>query len=277
MTKRYDLHCHSTCSDGTLTPTELVSRAADRGVNVLALTDHDTVAGLAEARTEAHSRQMDLINGVEISALWNKQTIHIVGLQVDPDNPVLLSGLDRIAVERIRRAKKIAERMEHCGVEDCWRLAVEMAGTEAVTRTHFARILLESGTVNSMDKAFRHWLGRKGKAYVAGHWAPMEDAVKWIRAAGGQAVIAHPGRYKLSRTKMKRLFTEFKQAGGVAVEIACSSQHDQQRTNIAAIASELELLASAGSDFHTPGIYGIELGFNLNLPYNCDPIWTTWS
>jgi len=273
----YDLHSHTLYSDGTLSPADLVARAKAQGVDYLALTDHDETRGLQEAQNKADEVKLNLIHGVEISVSWdNNQTIHIVGLNIDKNNSVLQKGLAEIRQERIRRAKKIAMKMENSGIENVWELIVEESGFEALTRTHFARFLLNRGHVKDMQQAFKKWLGRKGRAYVSGHWAAMKDGVDWIVQSGGQAVIAHPVRYGMTNRKLEKLVLDFKDAGGVGLEVVGNCYSQQERAAMASLARRFELLASVGSDFHSPGNPYIELGRNLDLADHIQPIWHDW-
>jgi len=272
----YDLHTHSTYSDGTLRPAELIARAAEQGVDVLALTDHDSTEGLAEATAAAQQHGVRLINGVEISVTWSARTIHVVGLGIDAANPSLQNGLAGLREQRAERARKMAAKLEKAGIPDALNTVSVMAGTEAATRTHFARFLVECGAARDMQAAFKKWLGRKGKAYVSGEWTELENAVGWITDAGGQAVIAHPVRYKMTNTKLKALIDEFRHFGGGGIEVATSSHAMHERRKIAEIAGQNALLSSVGSDFHTPGNPRIELGQYLDLPAGCEPIWNTW-
>ena len=271
-----DLHSHSFFSDGSLSPEELVKRAHEKGVNILALTDHDETKGLNAARTKAKSLGMCLINGVEVSVSWNKKTIHIVGLGIDPENQALQQGLSYIRDERIKRGKKIAEKLEKCGIQNVWQEITDKVGFEAVTRTHFAQFLVEQGHAKDMQQAFKRWLARKGRAYVNGHWIGLEECVKLINDAGGQAVIAHPVRYKMTNAKLEELVKTFKEYGGVGIEVVASRYSAQERAYVASIARRFDLLASVGSDFHFPGNPYIDLGYNLDLPIETSAIWQTW-
>lgn len=272
-----DLHCHSNFSDGSLSPADVVERAHAHGVTLLAITDHDEVAGLAEAKSRADELGITLINGVEISVSWeNNFTLHIVGLNIDCENTTLRAGLEDIRQRRISRAEKIARRLESCGVPDAWKTVTEQAGYESVTRTHFARFLVERGHAKDSEQAFKRWLGRKGKAYVNGTWVSMPDAVRWINQAGGDAVLAHPVRYNLSRTKLDTLVSEFKACGGRAIEVVSNRYTPNEKSAMIALAKRHELFASVGSDFHVPGNPYIELGRNLGLPENVAAIWQTW-
>ena len=273
-----DLHSHSYHSDGTLSPSALVKRASEQGVNVLALTDHDETKGLAEARSIAETLGLELINGVEISSSWYRnQTIHIVGLNIDPENKNLLTGLKKIRAERVTRAKKIADKLEKSGIKNVWQTVTDSAGFEAVTRTHFARFLVEHGHAKNMQQCFTKYLGKNGRAYVNGHWAALEEAVGWITAAGGDAVIAHPTRYKLTRTKLEKLASEFKACGGTGLEVIGQRYTEKEKTEMASLVRRLDLLSSVGSDFHQPGNPYVELGRGLILPDGCQAIWDKWN
>lgn len=276
MTPVIDLHAHSCFSDGNLRPEELVNRAHEKGVQILALTDHDETEGLAFARDQAQKLGMQLINGVEISVTWNSKTVHIVGLGIDVDNDTLQDGLVRIRQERIVRAKKISDKLQKAGIENVYSEIISKYGMEAVTRTHFAHYLVEHGHVKDLNKAFKQYLGRKGRAFVNGHWISLEECVQMVVAAGGQAVIAHPVRYKLSNQKLETLVQDFKSYGGTGIEVVASRYTEQDKAYMASIARRHELLASVGSDFHFPGNPYVELGYNLTLPPDTRAIWETW-
>jgi len=273
-----DLHSHSYYSDGTLSPSELMTRAVEQGVSVLALTDHDETKGLSEAQKTADELGLQLVNGVEISISWEKnQTIHIVGLNIDPNHQGLQQGLREIRLERVRRAKKIAEKLEKSGIENVWQTITEKAGFEAVTRTHFARFLVDNGHAKDMQQCFKKYLGKRGRAYVNGHWKTLEDAVGWINDAGGQAVIAHPTRYNLTKTKLEKLVTDFKSCGGIGLEVVAQRYSEKEKAEMASLARRFNLLSSVGSDFHNPGNPYVELGRGLALPLDCKPIWHDWN
>ncbi len=274
MSGLIDLHCHSTASDGTLRPAELVKRAREQGVELLALTDHDSVQGIAEASDAARMHKLELVAGVEISVSWRSHTVHILGLDMNPGHAGLQEGLAWLAQRRVARARRIAAKLaRHPGLEDAWEAAVGLASCEAVTRTHFARLLVQRGLAGDMGVAFKRWLGRKGKAFVPGDWASLEQAVGWITAAGGLAVIAHPARYRMTHTRLAELIEDFKRAGGVGLEVVSSAHSPQERASMATLARRHGLLASAGSDFHAPGNPRVELGRGLELPQGCPPIW----
>ena len=273
----FDLHCHSTASDGALTPRDVVLRAARLGVGALALTDHDTLSGLPEAAAAAEEAGLRFIAGVEVSVTWQGRTVHVVGLNVRPDDPTLLDGLAGNRGGRQARAERIAAALAAVGVGNAYVGALAHAGSpEALSRTHFARFLVERGHVKDMKTVFKKFLVKGKPGYVSHQWAELADAVGWIRAAGGQAVLAHPGRYDLGRDSMRRLIGEFKAAGGEAIEVVAGSHSAEHIPVFARYADEFELLASAGSDFHAPGEGGRELGRLRTLPDACRPIWKDW-
>lgn len=273
MLPTYDLHCHSSASDGTLTPTELVTRARRNGVDVLALTDHDTTAGLAEAGRAARSVGLDLVTGVEISVTWNAHTIHVVGLQFEPDTPALQHGLARLRDFRQWRAAEIARRLAKAGIPGAAEGARALARGELVSRTHFAQYLVAQGHASRPRDVFKRFLVHGKPGYVPGQWAELEQAVGWIRGAGGLAVIAHPARYKLTSTKLRQLIGEFLECGGDGLEVVTGSHSRDQCRTMANVALRHELLASAGSDYHGPEDPWLELGALPGLPSGCTPIW----
>ena len=269
-----DLHTHSSASDGSLSPAALVQRAAARGVEVMALTDHDTVAGIGAAAAAARRCGLGLVPGVEISVTWGGRTVHIVGLDLDPGCPVLVQGLDRLLAHREARAREIGRLLEAAG----WSGALEGARAHAqgvlIGRTHFARFLVERGAAENLRGVFKRFLVKGKPGHVAGQWASLEDAVGWIRAAGGQAVIAHPARYGFTRAKMRRLIAEFRAHGGRAIEVVSGSHSRDDYFVYARIAREHGLYASAGSDYHGPDSPWIELGRLPPLPDGCRPLWS---
>ncbi len=278
MPKVYDLHCHSTASDGTLTPTELLQHAAIQGVEVLALTDHDTVAGLDEARAEADLQGIELINGLELSVTWGGQTLHIVGLGVDPDYAPLKAGLAELQAFRQWRGEEIARRLEkNANIAGALEGASKHAKGGSLGRMHFARFLLEERHVKGLQDAFNRYLKQGKSAFVSSKWANFEEGLRWITESGGQAVIAHPARYKMTATKRRKLLGEFKECGGVAIEVVSGSQSKDECFVMANLAKNFELLASAGSDYHGPGNRWIELGRLPPIPSSCKPIWHDWA
>ncbi len=271
-----DLHCHSTASDGVLTPAEVVARAATNGVDALALTDHDDVSGIAEARAAADAAEIQLITGVEISASWGGQSVHVVGLRIDPDHPRLHAGLSGIRLGRIERARRMGARLATAGISGAYDGARRGAGSgELVGRTHFARWLVAEGHAPDVQSAFRRFLTPGTPGYVEHEWCSLEDAVGWIRESGGSAVIAHPGSYAFSPGKLRQLLETFCALGGAGLEVVSGSQHSSAFGRFADLARGFGLLASRGSDFHAPG-EGVDLGGMPPLPRYAHPIWQSW-
>lgn len=274
-TVRIDLHSHSTCSDGVLPPAALVARAVEQGVDVLALTDHDSTAGVAEARGAAAAAGLKLIAGVEISVSWQGKVIHVLGLNVDPTHPALCAGLAAMAQVRVRRAVRLGEKLEQAGVADALAGAQAQAGGGIPGRNHFARYLVERGHARDLQRAFKRYLARGASCYVAAEWATLDEALGWIAAADGRAVLAHPARYRLTGAGLRRLLAAFKEAGGAGMEVISGVQSADVTAVLAGHAQNLGLLASAGSDFHEPGA-GPELGRLPPLPAGCTPVWQDW-
>lgn len=272
---RYDLHSHSTCSDGLLDPAELVERAVQRGVDVLALTDHDEIKGLPAAREAAAHWGLRVVSGVEISVLWEETTLHIVGLDIDAAHAPLVEGLAAIRCGREQRAQRMAEALAIAGIPDALAGARRYArNPELVSRSHFARYLVEAGHARDTNAVFRHYLTPGKPGYVPHQWAALADAVQWIKGSGGVAVLAHPGRYDLGEAKCERLLGEFVSMGGVAVEVVTGSHAPSEFAAWARQARRFGLLASAGSDFHGPGEGYRDIGNVPALPSGCDPVWT---
>lgn len=273
----FDLHCHSTRSDGLLSPAALVARAAQRGVKVLALTDHDETGGLEEAREHARRAAIACINGVEISVSWNGETLHVVGLHIDPANPELSSGLEQVRGGRRHRAERMAEQLEAAGIGGSLDGArAYVTNPDLVGRTHFARFLVERGHARDVQSVFRKFLVAGKPGCVPHRWASLEQAVNWIRVSGGIAVLAHPGRYRLDSKQQEMLLREFKDLGGAAVEVVTGSHTAGQFVIWSQHARRFGLLASAGSDFHGPGESRRDLGDLPELPAGCTPIWSAW-
>ncbi len=276
MSEGFDLHTHTIHSDGTLTPSELVEHAHDQGVKVMALTDHDSMAGVSEAQKKADALGLRLITGVEISVSWGNRTIHILGLGVDAKHETLQQGLKILRGYRNDRAVKIAERLQRCGIEDCQQAVKEKTQGDLIGRMHYARYLVEQGHAKDIRQAFKRYLGDGKRAFISVQWASLSDAVSWINAAGGQAVIAHPARYRLSATRMRLLLSEFKECGGAAIEVVSGSHTETECMHFAGLANAYGLQASAGSDYHGPDNPWIELGRMRSLPKNCLPVWQDW-
>ena len=270
-----DLHCHSTVSDGTLSPRQLAERAKANGVALWALTDHDELAGQPEAAAAARALQLDYLAGVEISVSFADQTVHVVGLGIDPDNTALRAGLAHTRGSRGRRAKAIGEALAAIGIDGAYDGAEALAeNPDMVTRTHFARWLVFTGVCRDMHDVFRNYLTRGKPGHVPEQWASLHDAVAWIVGAGGVAVIAHPARYKYSANEEWALFQQFKAHGGRGVEVLTASHSSADVAKYADTARELDLLASRGSDFHAPGESRIELGALPALPKGLTPVWS---
>ncbi|HUW50406.1 MAG TPA: 3',5'-nucleoside bisphosphate phosphatase [Sulfuricella sp.] len=277
MSSSIDLHSHSTISDGLLTPSELVGRAAAQGVKVLALTDHDDVAGLEEARAAAQTAGISLVNGVEISVTWNNRSVHLVGLRIDPAYAPLRDGLAAIRAGRGERAKLIAAELGKAGIAGSLEGAYAYAANPSIiSRTHFARFLVEKGVVKDTRAVFKKYLVKGKPGFVAHRWADFAEAIGWIRGSGGIAVLAHPGRYDLGRTNLGGLIADFKEAGGEAIEVVTGSHTADQFIQFAQYASEFGLLASCGSDFHGQGESYMDLGRLPELPSGCNPVWHDW-
>jgi predicted metal-dependent phosphoesterase TrpH len=274
---RYDLHCHSTCSDGLLSPTGVVRRAAARGVEVLALTDHDELAGLAEARDAAREAGIGFIPGSELSVTWRDTTLHVVGLGVDPDNEALADGLDNVRRGRDVRARRIGDALAHAGIPDAFEGALTyVTSARLVSRTHFARFLIEAGHARDMKDVFRRYLTKGNPGYVAHAWPTLDEAVTWIHDAGGRAVIAHPGRYKIDRSARKELFAEFRDLGGDAIEVISPSHDSTQYREFAEFARTFGLRGSCGTDFHGEGESHVDFGDLPPLPPRVEPVWQDW-
>lgn len=268
-----DLHCHSRASDGALTPTELLARASDRGVTHLALTDHDTLDGQAEARTAAAASGVELISGIELSCLWKSQTIHVVGLDFDGESPEFLAAVAEQTDNRWRRAAMIADRLERLKVPDLLDRARDHADGDVPGRPHFAKALIEAGVVKDMNQAFKRYLGAGKPGDVKAYWPALETVVKWILDAGGVAVLAHPRKYKLTATKLRALVADFQRAGGQSLEVITSGQSSGDLGFLAELCRREGLWASQGSDFHFPGAPWCELGKIPALPEGLIPVW----
>jgi predicted metal-dependent phosphoesterase TrpH len=273
VTDIYDLHSHSLASDGALSPTELVKRAHEKGVTVLALTDHDTTNGLAEAQQTAAGLGMRLINGIELSASHLNQCLHIVGLNIDPDNLTLSEGIAQQQSIRDLRAKQIAEKLEKKKIFGAYEFVTQAAGNGEITRSHFADFLLTHQHVTTQQEAFDRYLSKGQPAFVPTIWASLEETVAWIKAAGGVAVLAHPMRYKLSVKWMNRALAVFKQAGGEGIEVVTGRASLEEIRISQQFAEKHQLYASAGSDFHAPDNLYLELGRLAAMPVGLKPVW----
>jgi hypothetical protein len=271
-----DLHSHSNISDGLLSPSELVQHAANNGVRVLALTDHDDLGGLAEARQAATLHGIKLINGVEISVTWKKRTLHIVGLNVDPDNTALQTGLEAVRAGRFERARQMALSLEKSGIHGSFEAASSFAQQSILTRMHFARFLVDRGYAKDPKAVFKKYLIKGKPGYVDHEWMSLESALALIINSGGVAVLAHPGRYEIKRTNMLLLLEEFRALGGMAIEVVTGSHTAAQYVEYAKYAQLFGLKASQGSDYHGKGISFMGMGRLPELPSNCIPVWQDW-
>jgi predicted metal-dependent phosphoesterase TrpH len=272
-----DLHCHSNVSDGLLTPREVARRAQAGGVTLWALTDHDEVGGQAQARSEAEALGMRYLHGVEISVTWASRTVHIVGLGLDPACPALLAGLAATRSGRAARARAMSDSLAELGIEGAYEGALQyVSNPDLISRTHFARFLVEKGFAASTADVFERYLGEGKPGYVPHRWATLENALEWIRAAGGEAVIAHPGRYKYTPLEFDALFGQFIDLGGKAIEVVTGSHTPDQYREYADVARRFGFEASRGSDFHAPGEGRTELGKLPPLPSDLTPVWQRW-
>lgn len=271
-----DLHTHSNCSDGTLTPAQLMARAAAAGVDVVALTDHDTVAGLEQADRSAVGLGLRLVPGVEISASWRAQSIHVLGLWIDPAAPQLREELQSQAQRRRVRMRRICERLTKAGLPGADLLAAVQAQPGLPTRSHLANAMVAGGHVGRADEAFRKYLGAGKPANVAAEWPVLDVVVGWILAAGGVAALAHPARYSLSAGARRQLLSDFTAAGGRALEVVSGGNGAQHTEAVAAMAVKHGLLGSVGSDFHDPHLTWNPLGRSLKLPDCVTPVWRSY-
>ena len=269
-----DLHCHSVVSDGTLTPEELAARAAANGVELWALTDHDEVGGQERAAAAAKACGIRYVCGVEVSVTFLNQTVHIVGLGVDPENTALRAGLTATRGGRTARARDMAAELARVGIPGVFEGALKYVGNpELISRSHFARYLVEAGICPDTNSVFRKYLAQGKPGYVPHRWASLGDAVGWITGAGGVAVIAHPARYKFSANEEFALFTEFKGHGGAGVEVVTGSHTSAESLTYGAAATDYGLAASRGSDFHSPNESHTDLGSLPYLPGTLTPVW----
>ncbi len=277
MTDVYDLHCHSTASDGALSPEDLVIRAHEKGVTTVALTDHDTVSGLIAAKNQANALGINFINGIELSANWQKHCLHIVGLGIDPTYQPLVAITEYLQNLRYERAERMAAKLvkkKIVGVLEAVKLA---AGDGMITRTHFADFLVSQNHVDTQQEAFDRYLAQGKSAYVATIWPELLDVINWITGSGGVAVIAHPLRYKLSANWMNRLLVDFTNSGGQGLEIITSRINQDEIRLISNYAKKYELVGSVGSDFHNDSNPYVELGRIAQLPAGITPVWSLLS
>ena len=272
----FDLHSHSHYSDGILSPAELVLRAKQQKVDALALTDHDNIDGLSEATAAAASADMVLIPGIEFSCQWQNRGVHIVGLNINPHDSELLLAIQEQRNARQQRAELIAEKLARVGVPDALAGAKRIAEGGALGRPHFARYLVEAGFVKNINQAFKRYLGAGKTGDVKQAWPALSAVVSWIVHAGGVAVLAHPAKYKMTRSKLCAMVADFKQAGGEGIELVCGRQSPEVTSNIVNIAKQYKLLGSCGSDFHIPDQPWQELGQFGGYPSEVQPVWSRW-
>lgn len=269
-----DLHCHSVVSDGTLTPEELAARARANGVQLWALTDHDEIGGQHRAAAAARAEGMAYLTGTEISVTFASTTVHIVGLGFDPDDARLAQGLAATRGGRGERAQEMSRQLAQVGIQGAYEGALKYVGNpELISRTHFARFLVETGVCHDTPEVFRKYLTEGKPGYVPHRWAALGDAVRWVTEAGGMAVIAHPARYKFTPNEEYALFSEFKEHGGRGVEVVTGSHSPAEYVIYAAMAKEFGLAASRGSDFHSPDESHTDLGMLPDLPGQLTPVW----
>lgn len=276
MTTAIDLHCHSTLSDGLLSPEALVAHAAAQGVKVLALTDHDEVGGLARARAAAQTHGLTFVDGVEISVTWKKRTLHVVGLRVSPDYAPLVQAFAAVRQGRETRAMQMAEGLATVGISGAYEGAKAIAGSSLLTRSHFAQFMVQQGHAKNIKSVFKHYLVKGKPGFVNHEWMSLAEAVGLIRDSGGEAVLAHPGRYDLGFMNMHLLLHEFRQLGGVGIEVVTGSHQPPQYAQFAKLAHRFDLKASRGSDYHGPGMSYMDMGKLPALPHGCVPVWQDW-
>ncbi|MES2206251.1 MAG: PHP domain-containing protein [Pseudomonadota bacterium] len=273
----FDLHCHSWFSDGTLSPTDVVNRAAKNGVRFLSITDHDTIEGLEEAEHAAHNANITLIPGIELSVTWNNTTLHVVGLNIDRTTTILKHATAKIAQIRFERAKAMALDLEKAGIPNAFEGAMRFARSEhLLTRTHFARFLVDKGLCANLSKVYKNYLKRGKPGYIKSTWLSLEDAIRIIKDSKGIAVLAHPGRYDLSSSARKKLLNEFAELGGGALEVTTSNHTPEQTAYFTENCLRLGLKASCGSDFHSPDESRIDLGGVIPFPSILTPVWAEW-
>ena len=272
-----DLHSHSKCSDGLLVPEELVARAALNGAKALALTDHDMVRGIGEAKQACRRAGIHFVPGVEVSVTWGGRSIHIVGLQVDENNQAFVRNLEANRSGRVERAVEIGRKLEELGIFGAYENVVQQVPDPIViSRKHFSRFLVDAGVCSTPTDAFEQYLKKGQPAYVFHEWTTLEKAIGWIRDAGGIAIIAHPGRYEITEKSLLALFDEFKQLGGAGIEVVTGSHSRDLYPYFAEQAKRYGFLASAGSDFHAPGETYLDVGRVPELPEGLTPVWHDW-
>lgn len=272
-----DLHCHSTFSDGSLPPEVLAQRAAERGVELWALTDHDEISGIAAARAACQVHGVSFLTGVEVSVTFAGETVHILGFGFDEQHPDLVAGLAKVRSGRLARARAMGDSLAQVGIKGAYDAACALApNPELVSRTHFGRFLVEQGHCADMGEVFRRYLKPGKPGYVPHQWAGLGEALRWLHGAGGVTAIAHPARYPFNPTVEYALFSEFQGHGGRGVEVVCGSHTAADVERVSGLAQEFGLLATRGSDFHSPTESRVDLGELPPLPGRLTPIWTLW-
>lgn len=274
---KIDLHSHTRCSDGALLPEELLNRAHNLQVDMLAITDHDTVAAIDPIVEMQKScrRAIQIVPGIELSTNWHGFDVHIVGLHIDWRDPVLKTRLMQQQAARMTRAENIAHKLQLAGCENVFTKVEKMAGQGQITRAHFAKVLVENGYVPNFEQAFKKYLAKGKRAFVKSSWITVAQAIEWITQAGGVAVLAHPSRYDLSAKWLRRLIVEFKDKGGAAMEVVYPGISSVIKNQMVKYTQEYDLYGSMGSDFHAPSQWR-ELGRNLSLPEQVKPVWSLW-
>lgn len=273
-TMNVDLHCHTNLSDGSLSPEELVALAHERNIDVLAITDHDNID--CHHQLGSLDTDLKLISGIEFSTTWRNMGVHIVGLNMDLSNKDLLTGIDFQTKARGLRANLIDEKLHNLGFENCLEGAKRFCGGKQVGRPHFAQHLVDIGAVSNIQQAFKRYLGAGKAGDIKQQWADLETVISWIRGAGGIAVIAHPTKYNMTRTKLCGLIEDFIDFGGEAIEVISGAQKADTTQSMAKLCNDYSLLASCGSDFHAPGQSWAALGMVAKLPESCQPVWAKW-
>lgn len=272
----YDLHTHTTASDGELSPKALVIKAKANGVDVLAITDHDTTEGIAEAKIEACKQNIRLLPGIELSVSWMHKNFHIIGLGIDPDNEKLKASLTETEILRQQRAIEIGNKLEKIGVIKAYYEARELAGVSTLTRSHFARVLINQGFADDSREVFKKYLVHNKPGFVKTNWVEMASGIKLIKDAGGEAILAHPMRYNITASWLRRFLAAFKQAGGIGIEVVTGSSNADEITTTAAYARRFELSGSAGSDYHGFDNTWVRLGQLATMPESVTPVWEKW-
>ena len=273
---KIDLHTHSNISDGELSPSDLVTKASNNGIRMLALTDHDTISGLSDAKKTAIKKNITLINGVELSTQWDNKTIHIVGLNIDAKNTLIIKACKKLKVLRKERAKKIGKKLAKAGIKGAYEYTKNIAVNDNITRFHFAQFLIEHKYAKNQADVFNKFLVRNKPGYVSMDWPSLKETINLIDSIGGVAVIAHPLRYRITASKLRKLIDEFKQCGGKAIEVITGHNISKEINTASNYAKEYDLAASIGSDFHNESVSFNRLGKLLLLPQNLVPVWELW-